>query len=89
MDEKGAVGVDVPAVVAKPRKPRGKSVRREPVALAELPPDLWTVQHVAAFLGKSRDWVYEKTASGLLPVRKVGGANRYLPTDISTWLKAQ
>lgn len=69
--------------------PVGRKHRRTvPVPLSQLPADLWTVEHVALYLGKSQDWVYRRTAEGVLPVHKIGAANRYLPGEIVAWVAA-
>lgn len=58
--------------------------------LARMPVQpLWTVAEVAAFLQLSKDFVYKHAARGELPCRKVGGALRFVPDEIRSWLDRQ
>lgn len=43
---------------------------------------MWTAEQVAQFFSASRNWVYQRAASGLLPHRKIGGLLRFVPAEI-------
>lgn len=63
-----------------------KRRRREPVPRSELPPDHWNVDNVAAFAGRSKDWVYTQVALGEMPHSKRGGILYFDPETVSKWL---
>lgn len=44
------------------------------------------VKDVAAFLGVSRDCIYQASApGGILPVRRIGAMLRFNPAEIRAW----
>jgi len=43
---------------------------------------LWDANDVARYLKVSRSWVYHRAEAGLLPVQRVGGLLRFVPTAI-------
>jgi excisionase family DNA binding protein len=47
------------------------------------------VDDLAAALGVSTDWVYEKAASGDLPSYKFGGHRRFRVSEIEHWASEQ
>lgn len=49
---------------------------------------LMDVDDVAAYLKLSRSWVYQHSASGRLPSRKIGGSLRFIPSEIREWALA-
>lgn len=63
-----------------------KRTKRVPVPRSELPPDHWGVEHVAAFTGRSKDWVYSQVAAGEIPYTKRGGLLFFDPDTIAKWL---
>jgi|SRR5215217_839879 len=65
---------------------RRKRTRREQVPRSELPADHWSVEHVAAFAGRSKDWVYSLVAAGELPHTKRGGILFFDPDTVAKWL---
>ncbi|WAM23764.1 helix-turn-helix domain-containing protein [Myxococcus sp. NMCA1] len=65
---------------------RAKRTKREAVPRSELPPDHWNVEHVAAYCGRSKDWVYTHVASGALPHTKRGGCLYFDPDTVAKWL---
>jgi excisionase family DNA binding protein len=48
-----------------------------------------TVRQLAAALGVHPNWVYERANSGELPSYKIGGARRFLPSEIAAWLQTR
>jgi len=46
-----------------------------------------TVRQLASALGVHPNWVYERAASGELPSYKIGGARRFLPSEVAAWLQ--
>ncbi len=56
--------------------------------------DLWTVEQLAAYLQRSRRWVYGRlkiapSRSGSIPhVRLPAGAPRFIPSVIRAWVRA-
>jgi excisionase family DNA binding protein len=66
-----------------------KRQRREPVPRSELPPDVWKVEHVAAFLACSRDYVYDQVAQGKLPHAKRGSLLFFDPAKVCGWAKGE
>lgn len=48
-----------------------------------------TVQQLAAILGVHPNWVYARANSGELPSYKVGGARRFLASEVAAWLQAR
>ena len=69
------------------RKRPSKRIHRKPVPLDQLPQGQWDVEDAAAFLGKSKDWVYRHTADGTLPHRKVGQSLRFIPEELVAWVE--
>lgn len=69
--------------------PRKKFARRQPVPLAQLPTDLWLVEHVALALGRSDSWVYKRAAEGTLPYTKRTGGLVFIPAEVMAWLTAK
>ncbi|WP_158627669.1 MULTISPECIES: helix-turn-helix domain-containing protein [unclassified Corallococcus] len=63
-----------------------KRSRRTPVPRSELPPDHWNVDNVAAYAGRSKDWVYTHVAAGDLPHTKRGGILYFDPETVAKWL---
>ena len=57
-----------------------------PVAENSFP--LLSVKEAAAYLGMSRDWVYERMKS-LIPHDKIGGALRFRKEDIDRYIASQ
>lgn len=51
--------------------------------------EVWTVDEVAEFLKVSKDWVYRRAASRVLPCRKVGSHLRFVRKEVVAWLDAQ
>ncbi len=47
------------------------------------------VSWVAEFLGVSKSWVYQATASGKLPCVRIGALVRFDPTAIKAWVKGE
>lgn len=47
-----------------------------------------SVAEAAAYLGVSRDWVYEKAAAGDLPSYKFGGHRRFRKAELDAWVEA-
>lgn len=47
------------------------------------------VAWVAEFLGVSKSWVYQATASGRLPCVRIGALVRFDPTVIKGWVKGE
>lgn len=52
-------------------------------------PAFFTPRTLAAHLGVSRAWVYEKTALNLIPHAKLGQHLRYDPVKIAAWVEGQ
>ena len=50
---------------------------------------LLTVAEVAQLLRVSPRWVYERTRTGRIPVRKIGGSVRIPLVEFKRWLDAQ
>jgi predicted DNA-binding transcriptional regulator AlpA len=50
---------------------------------------LWDALDVARFLKVSRSWVYERTMSGELPSRRIGGLRRYEPAAIRAFARGE
>jgi excisionase family DNA binding protein len=48
-----------------------------------------SAQEVAAYLGVSTDWAYEKAAAGELPSYKFGGHRRFRRDELAAWAEAQ
>ncbi len=44
---------------------------------------------VAEFLGVSKSWVYQATASGRLPCVRIGALVRFDPAVIKAWVKGE
>ncbi|QSQ24892.1 helix-turn-helix domain-containing protein [Pyxidicoccus parkwayensis] len=63
-----------------------KRVKRVPVPRSALPPDHWSVDDVAAFAGRSKDWVYSQVAAGEIPYSKRGGLLFFDPDTVAKWL---
>ncbi|WP_163869642.1 helix-turn-helix domain-containing protein [Myxococcus eversor] len=74
-----------PANETGPKDER-KRAKRTPVPRSELPADVWLVEHVAKFAGKSDGWVYSLVAAGEIPFTKRGGALYFDPETIARWL---
>jgi excisionase family DNA binding protein len=47
------------------------------------------VNWVAEFLGVSKSWVYQATASGAMPCIRIGAALRFDRATIESWLKGE
>ena len=47
---------------------------------------LWTVSDVAAYLKLARSWVYQASASGVLPCVRIGAALRFDPKRVRAWV---
>jgi excisionase family DNA binding protein len=47
---------------------------------------MMSAKQVAEFFGLHENWVYDQAASGHLPSYKLGGARRFLLTEIQAWL---
>ena len=47
------------------------------------------VSWVAQFLGVSKSWVYQSTASGTIPCVRVGALVRFDPTVIKAWVRGE
>ncbi len=47
------------------------------------------VSWVAQFLGVSKSWVYQATASGTIPCVRVGALVRFDPTVIKAWVRGE
>jgi len=47
------------------------------------------VAWVAEFLGVSKSWVYQATASGKLPCVRIGALVRFDPAVIKAWVKGE
>jgi excisionase family DNA binding protein len=47
------------------------------------------VAWVAEFLGVSKSWVYQATASGRLPCIRIGALVRFDPAVIKGWVKGE
>ena len=56
--------------------------------VAELP-DLLTVQDVAGYLRVPVSWVYERTRTGAIPVRKIGRHCRVPRNEFLAWIERQ
>ena len=50
---------------------------------------LITAKEVAAILNVSPSWVYQNSAAGVLPCRKLGGNLRFVPEEIREWINSQ
>lgn len=70
------------------KSPR-KRQRKKPVPRSELPPDIWKVEDVAAFLACSRDYVYDQVAQGKLPHAKRGSLLFFDPDKVCGWAKGE
>jgi predicted DNA-binding transcriptional regulator AlpA len=57
--------------------------------MSELREGLWDVRDVSAFLKVSRSWVYQRTASGLLPHFHIGGLLRFVPEEIRAFARGE
>lgn len=85
-----AVGEEAGMRSSEVKKTKRQYTRRLPVPREQLPRDMWLVEHVAQFLGRSHDWVYDKTAAGVLPHRKLtGGRLVFIPDEVDAWWRAQ
>ena len=47
------------------------------------------VAWAAEFLGVSKSWVYQATASGALPCVRIGAAVRFDPVAIKAWVRGE
>ncbi len=47
------------------------------------------VAWLAEFLGVSKSWVYQATASGVLPCVRIGALVRFDPTVIRAWVRGE
>lgn len=47
------------------------------------------VAWVAEFLGVSRSWVYQATASGVIPCVRIGALVRFDPAVIKAWVRGE
>ena len=47
---------------------------------------MMTASQVAELLGVHENWVYDQAANGSLPSYKLGGARRFDPAELRTWL---
>lgn len=56
--------------------------------VAEVSSPLLSVKEAAAYLGMSRDWVYENLKK-LIPHVKIGGALRFRKEDIDRYIASQ
>jgi len=52
-------------------------------------PERMGVEEVAEYIGKSTSWVYKKVGKRLIPFIKVGAADRFITSEIDTWLKTK
>jgi excisionase family DNA binding protein len=50
---------------------------------------LWKPEDVAAYLQKSRSWVYAESERGRLPTLRVGGSLRFEPEAIRAWARGE
>ena len=50
---------------------------------------LRSVGWVAEFLGVSKSWVYQATATGVLPCIRLGASLRFEKSAIERWLKGE
>ncbi|MFN2470978.1 MAG: helix-turn-helix domain-containing protein [Gaiellaceae bacterium] len=48
-----------------------------------------TADQLAALLGLSTDWVYERAAAGELPSYKLGASRRFRESEVEAWLQTQ
>ena len=51
--------------------------------------ELLTVQEAADYLRVPQSWVYERTRTGAIPVRKIGHLVRIPRIELMTWLDDQ
>ncbi len=51
--------------------------------------ELWDARDVARHLKMSRAWVYQATASGVLPCVRLGSRVRFHPEVIRAWLRGE
>src|SRR4029453_10839250 len=49
---------------------------------------MMTARQVAELLGVHENWVYDQASNGALPSYKIGGARRFDPQELRTWLAA-
>ena len=47
------------------------------------------VNWLAEFLGVSKSWVYQATASGVLPCVRIGALVRFDPAVIKAWVRGE
>src|SRR5215213_9583475 len=47
---------------------------------------MMTARQVAELLGVHENWVYDHAATGQLPSYKIGGARRFDPVELRTWI---
>lgn len=56
---------------------------------ASQPRALKDVHWVSAFLGVSKSWVYQATASGTIPCVRIGALVRFDPEVIKAWVRGE
>ncbi len=66
-----------------------KRQKREPVPRSQLPPDIWHVEHAAAFLGLSVSTVHKLSARGELPCSRPAGRLFFDPDTVVAWAKGE
>jgi excisionase family DNA binding protein len=52
-------------------------------------PKLWSVKEAARYLDCSVSWIYQQSAKGLLPHRKLGASLKFIPSELEDWVKRQ
>ncbi len=50
---------------------------------------VWNVRDVAEYLSVTPKWIYEHTANGYLPHRRIGKLIRFTHAEIDTWLMSK
>lgn len=65
-----------------PNKPQRLGLETKERALRD-------VQWLAEFLGVSKSWVYQATASGVIPCVRIGALVRFDPTVIKAWVRGE
>ena len=51
--------------------------------------DLLTVDEVAKYLKVPKSWIYERTRTGAIPVRKIGRHIRIPKTEFLAWIESK
>lgn len=66
-----------------------ESLKKSVLGMLSRAKALKDVAWVAAFLGVSKSWVYQATASGTLPCIRIGAAVRFDPEVIRAWVRGE